>query len=72
MATNEALRASTVGLSMENYLAGKAPPKVIFFSWAAACREILMVDNLRNRWKIIENWSYIPKKNGELVDHRFR
>ncbi|XP_065639178.1 protein PSK SIMULATOR 1 [Quercus suber] len=64
MATNEALRASTVGLSMENYLAGKAPPKVFFFSWVAACRKILMVDNLRNRWKIIENWSYIPKKNG--------
>lgn len=54
MATNEALRASTVGLSMENYLAGKAPPKAIYFSWAAACRKILMVDNLRNRWKILK------------------
>jgi hypothetical protein len=40
---------------MENYLAGNAPPKVIFFAWTAGGRKLLMVDNLRNMGQIIEN-----------------
>ncbi|XP_042974564.1 uncharacterized protein LOC122306191 [Carya illinoinensis] len=47
----------------------KAPPKALFFTWAAALGKILTTDNLRKCRIIISYWCCMCKKEGESVDH---
>ena len=47
----------------------KAPPRVAFFAWTAACDKILTVDNLRRRGMVVVNRCWLCELDGELVDH---
>jgi hypothetical protein len=47
----------------------KAPPRVAFFAWTAACGKILTVDNLRRRGMVVVNRCWLCESDEELVDH---
>ena len=47
----------------------RAPPRVVFFVWAAALGHILTIDNLRKRHVIVIDWCYMCKGCGESIAH---
>jgi len=47
----------------------KAPPRIAFFSWAAALGRILTVDNLKRQGFYIVNWCCLCKKDEETFNH---
>jgi hypothetical protein len=49
----------------------KTPPRVAFFSWTAALGKVLIIDNLRKRGLILQDWCCMCKQSGESVDHLF-
>ncbi len=49
----------------------KVPPRVAFLSWTVTLGKVLIIDNLRKRGLIIQEWFCMCKRSGESVDHLF-
>ena len=47
----------------------KIPKRVAFFVWTAVHRQILTLDNLILRGRILVNWCCMCHRNEETVDH---
>uniref|UniRef100_A0A2N9ELX8 Reverse transcriptase domain-containing protein n=1 Tax=Fagus sylvatica TaxID=28930 RepID=A0A2N9ELX8_FAGSY len=47
----------------------KAPRRISFFIWTAACGKILTCDNLMRRGHVLAAWCCMCKKGWETVDH---
>jgi hypothetical protein len=47
----------------------KAPRRISFFLWTAACGKILTCDNLMKRGHVLAAWCCMCKKGGETVDN---
>uniref|UniRef100_A0A2N9GH27 Reverse transcriptase domain-containing protein n=1 Tax=Fagus sylvatica TaxID=28930 RepID=A0A2N9GH27_FAGSY len=47
----------------------KAPRRISFFLWTAACGKILTCDNLMKRGHVLAAWCCMCKKDWETVDH---
>ena len=60
--------SSVIDFPWKRVWKSKVPPRVTFFSWTAALRKILTIDNLWKRHIVAIEWCFMCKRCKESVD----